>query len=85
MRNCARRLGAFSCSQETQRCKPRVMAGVSRRTFVCLRGISWGPNGCHAYEPGDLIRDLPSEYVPWMLEQGLVREAASADLESDGT
>lgn len=56
------------------------MAGASKRTFICQRGLSWGPNGEHAYEPGDAIRDLPAEYVGWMTEQGIVREATAADL-----
>jgi hypothetical protein len=54
------------------------MAGTSRRTFTCKRGLSWGPHGEHNYEPGDTIRDLPAEYVGWMLDQGVIEEAAPA-------
>lgn len=54
------------------------MAGASRRTFICQRGLSWGPNGEHAYEPGDVITDLPTEYVGWMLAEGTIREAEPA-------
>lgn len=56
------------------------MAGASRRTFICQRGLSWGVNGEHAYEPGEVIRDLPTEYVSWMLAEGTVREATADDL-----
>jgi hypothetical protein len=51
---------------------------VSKRTFKCLRGLSWGPHGEHAYEPGDLIKDLPAEYVDWMLRDGVIEEVAPA-------
>lgn len=56
------------------------MAGASRRTFICQRGLSWGANGEHAYEPGDVIRDLPTDCVGWMLAEGTVREATPEDL-----
>lgn len=40
-----------------------------------LRGFSYGPNGEHAFEPGDTVSDLPAEYVGWMLAEGTIREA----------
>mgnify|MGYP001578848741 CR=1 FL=1 len=54
------------------------MAGQSKRTFRCLRGLSWGLHGEHAYEPDDLIRDLPAEYVGWMLDQAIIEEATTS-------
>lgn len=54
------------------------MAGVSKRTFQCLKGFSYGPDGKHAYQPGDTVEKLPAEYVGWMLEEGTI-----APLEAD--
>lgn len=50
------------------------MAGVSKRTFRCLRAFSYGPDGKHAYEPGDTVTSLPAEYVGWMLSDGVIVE-----------
>ncbi len=51
------------------------MAGQSKRTFTVLRGFSYGPNGEHAFEPGDIVTNLPAEYVGWMLAEGTIAEA----------
>lgn len=48
------------------------MAGTSKRKFKALRGFSYGLNGQYAYEPGDLVENLPAEYVAWMLEEGTI-------------
>lgn len=50
------------------------MAGASRRRFHVLKGISWGPNGEHCYEPGDIAMDLPASDVQWMEREGIIRE-----------
>lgn len=60
------------------------MAGRSKRTFICKRGLSWGARGEHAYEAGDTITDLPAEYVGWMLDQGVIEEAAPASTGGKG-
>ena len=51
------------------------MAGTSRRVWVAMAGLNWGPNGRTRHEPGDLITDLPAEFARWMPAQGLIREA----------
>lgn len=64
------------------------MSGTSRRVFRCLRGMSWGPHGETVYEPGDRIERMPTEYVAWMLEQGLIApwddDAPDHEEEADG-
>jgi hypothetical protein len=59
------------------------MAGTSRRTFRALRPFSYGPNGRHAYEIGDLVHKLPTEYVGWMLEQGVLEEVPRDEAEAE--
>jgi hypothetical protein len=54
------------------------MAGRSKRTFKVLRGFDYGINGAHQYEPGDIVTDLPAEFVGWMLAEGTIVEAAPA-------
>lgn len=49
------------------------MAGTSRRTFRALRGFSYGPNGRHAYEPGDLVHQLPTQYLH-LVDDGVLEE-----------
>jgi hypothetical protein len=54
------------------------VAGVSKRKFRCLKGFSYGPNGKHAYKPGDEVTDLPAEYVGWMLDEGTIEPLGQA-------
>jgi hypothetical protein len=50
--------------------------------------MSWGPHGETVYEPGDRIERMPTEYVAWMLEQGLIApwddDAPDHEEEADG-
>lgn len=59
------------------------MAGVSKRTFRVLRGFDYGA-GAHQYEPGDVVSDLPAEFVGWMLAEGTIEEIAPARTGSKG-
>lgn len=54
------------------------MAGTSRRKFKVLRAFDYGENGRHQHEVGDIVTDLPTEFVGWMLAEGTIEEAPTA-------
>lgn len=46
------------------------------KVYEAVVGIEWeAPEGARRLEPGEQASDLPEASIPWLLEQGLIREA----------
>lgn len=42
-----------------------------------LRGFDYDA-GRRQHEPGDIVDDLPAEFVGWMLAEGVIKETAAS-------
>lgn len=43
--------------------------------YVVLVGLDYGKKRC---EPGDVADDIPTQSVPWLLEQGAIKPLEAA-------
>ena len=50
---------------------PTKAKATSHRAFRALVGINYGPDDKRA-DPGEVVTDLPSGDVKWMLDQGII-------------